>query len=171
MNLLSFPASPCWRLNLLKCIQVLSSLHPIFRWQAASISMTGNSVRPSAVLSCCISLTLTYSTWKAPETSRRLFWAQLDNSCKHNNHGVKDYCRRVSERRWCLGSAGYGLTEGIHILFLSLTAGFSVYIMKNVTTDRVVSWGEGGGGCWLFGGFVLSVHPFSSAYPELSLWS
>lgn len=68
----------------------------------------------------CISHTCGIQTTVKQINSRKpqkAVWAQLDKAHKHNDRRVKDNCRHV-EIVW------KGLTEAIHILFLSLAGGF-----------------------------------------------
>lgn len=86
--------------------------------------MTAGSICPSFFLSLSVSLRIshtcgTQTTVKQINSRKpqKAVWAQLDKSHKHYDHRVKDNCRHV-EIVW------KGLTEGIHILFLSLGSGF-----------------------------------------------
>lgn len=87
-------------------------------------SVTAGSICPSFFLSLSVSLRIshtcgTQTTVKQINSrkAQKAVWAQLDKSHKHYDHRVKDNCRHV-EIVW------KGLTEGIHILFLSLAGGF-----------------------------------------------
>lgn len=90
-------------------------------------SVTAGFICPSFFLSLSVSLRIshtcgTQTTVKQINSRKpqKAVWAQLDKSHKHYDHRVKDNCRHV-EIVW------KGLTEGIHILFLSLAGGFDVH--------------------------------------------